>query len=199
MSFRIENKYKVDISRLDRLYKFFNDNSTKILFPKRFIRSIYFDNKFFSSYEQSLEGIVPRKKIRIRDYSKSSLYFNNEFSLETKINSVEGRFKKTIKNVNYLKLLNNGITDSTYGIMYPIIEIIYQREYYMIHKMRITLDSKLKYNIYNRKKSFLSDNEMILEIKSDNTKNFNFIDEKFSFLKTRYSKYCTAVENLKLV
>ena len=61
--FRIENKYKIELNKLDELYKFLNDNKAEVLFPKRFIKSIYFDNNSYSSYFNSLEGIVPRKKL----------------------------------------------------------------------------------------------------------------------------------------
>ena len=61
-SFRIENKYKVEVAKLDQLYKFLGDNSAKTLYPKRLIRSIYFDDQNYSLYKDSIEGIVPRKK-----------------------------------------------------------------------------------------------------------------------------------------
>ena len=40
-------------------------------FSSRKITSIYFDNKNFQSYIDSVEGCVPRKKIRVR-------YYNND-------------------------------------------------------------------------------------------------------------------------
>ena len=46
-SFRIENKYKVELPKLNEVYKFLGDNSAKTLYPKRFIKSIYFDNDIF--------------------------------------------------------------------------------------------------------------------------------------------------------
>ena len=104
-NFRIENKYKVELAKLNEVYKFLGDNSAEELYPKRFIKSIYFDNDIFSSYNHSIEGIVPRKKTRIRTYSRNDI-FNKEnlFSLENKINSVEGRYKTVKKNIEHLKL-----------------------------------------------------------------------------------------------
>tara|TARA_B110000971_G_scaffold182475_1_gene189597 strand:- start:30 stop:224 length:195 start_codon:yes stop_codon:yes gene_type:complete len=63
MSFRIENKYELSITKLSELYIFLQDNSAKEIYPKRLIKSIYFDNQDFSSYQESVEGIVPKKKL----------------------------------------------------------------------------------------------------------------------------------------
>ena len=67
----------------------------KFYIPKRKIESIYFDNKIKTSFKDSEEGVVPRKKIRIRNYpatKKINL-------LEKKISSIEGRFK-TSESIN---------------------------------------------------------------------------------------------------
>ena len=61
MSFRIENKYELSITKLSELYIFLQDNSAKEIYPKRLIKSIYFDNQDFSSYHESVEVIVPKK------------------------------------------------------------------------------------------------------------------------------------------
>ena len=41
-------------------------------------------------YRDSVEGSVPRKKIRIRNYPNTD---DKNYYLETKISSIEGRFK----------------------------------------------------------------------------------------------------------
>ena len=61
MSFRIENKYLICNENITQIYDFKGKNSAKILFPRRKISSIYFDNSKFSSYNESIEGLVPRK------------------------------------------------------------------------------------------------------------------------------------------
>ena len=75
--FRIENKYKIELNKLDELYKFLNDNKAEVLFPKRFIKSIYFDNNSYSSYFYSLEGIVPRKKLDLEPSNLENFNRNN--------------------------------------------------------------------------------------------------------------------------
>ena len=62
MSFRIEKKYEFNLAKLQNFYEFLNKNSSSELYPGRLIKSIYFDNHFFSSYHDSIEGTVPRKK-----------------------------------------------------------------------------------------------------------------------------------------
>jgi hypothetical protein len=199
MNFRIENKYKIDVLKIDELYNYFASNFAKVLYPRRKISSIYFDNNILSSYDESIEGIVPRKKIRLRTYTDKKIFdLKNVFNLEVKINSVEGRLKKITKDVDHLKLLNTGILDPIYGLMKPVIEVTYMREYYLIHNLRITLDTKINYKIFNKRKSTILNEEAILEIKSDNIDNLNYIDEKFNLMKTRYSKYSNAIENLQL-
>ncbi len=199
-NFRIENKYKIEITKLDEVYKYLGENSAKTLYPKRFIKSIYFDNPNFSIYNESIEGIVPRKKIRIRTYSNSNIYDKkNQFNLEYKINSVEGRYKTVEQNVEYIKLIKNGMFDNEYGLIFPIVEISYNREYYSIFNLRITLDTKINYKLFKDRHMSLSDEECILEVKSNNLANINFIDQNFSFMKTRFSKYCNAIEKLNII
>jgi hypothetical protein len=45
-------------------------------------------------YDDSIEGLAPRKKIRVRNYPEKS---NDTFQLETKISSIEGRYKTAKK------------------------------------------------------------------------------------------------------
>ena len=52
--------------------------------------NLYFENSNDEMYKDSIEGILPRKKIRVRNYPESK---NLSFYLEMKISSVEGRYK----------------------------------------------------------------------------------------------------------
>ena len=187
MSFRIEEKIILKRRDLSILKKFVYENGGKIIFPKRKISSIYFDNKNFQSFHDSEEGCVPRKKIRIRNYDKYKEYF-----LEIKINSNEGKFKKSFKidQPNYLNKIKKGHFDILYGNCNPLIEISYNREYFQLDDFRLTLDDDIGNNF------FLDTDTLILEIK---TKNLNIIDKHFKIIpmqRSRFSKYCKGVENL---
>ena len=197
MSFRIENKYKIQINKLSNLYEWIYKNDGKILFPKRHITSIYFDNSELSLYNDSIEGIVPRKKIRLRTYSSSTIS-NQNYNLEIKINSVEGRFKTSKKIKEHLKLLKRGYYDNRYGLCYPIVEVKYLREYFKIFGVRITLDTHIKFKSFNKMKNYNNYEKIILETKTQNTSISNYINDKFIFEKIRFSKYCDAIDNIKI-
>ena len=193
MSFRIENKYKIQTSKLSNLYEWIYKNEGRRLFPKRNIYSIYFDNIDLSLYNDSIEGVVPRKKIRLRTYNDTANTAAN-YNLEVKINSVEGRFKTSEKINNHMKFLKQGYYDSKYGLCYPIVQIKYLREYFKIFGVRITLDTHIKFKSFNKTKKYFDYGKIILEIKAQNTKISNYIDEKFFFEKIRFSKYCAAID-----
>ena len=92
MSFRKEKKAALTHSDLIVLKEKLLSKGMKSLYPSRRINSLYFDTRGFRMFEESEEGLTPRKKIRIRWYNESSTY-----SLEKKISSIEGRFKETEK------------------------------------------------------------------------------------------------------
>ena len=56
----------------------------------RKIESLYFENNKREMYSDSVEGLTPRKKIRVRNYPGTK---DENLYLEIKISSVEGRFK----------------------------------------------------------------------------------------------------------
>ena len=152
MKFRIENKYKIEKTKLNYLYKFLSTNKANILYPKREINSIYFDNSQMKSYYDSLEGTVPRKKIRLRSYpNKKFKNSNRNYSFEIKINSPEGKIKVSKKNLNFEKLLKTGFYDFEYGQCYPIVETNYYREYYNLLNFRLTIDKNIKYSKFKKK------------------------------------------------
>ena len=90
MSFRIEEKLFIKKNFISDFKKFISSKSSEKIYDPRIIESLYFDNKNFEMYKDSLEGLTPRKKIRIRYYPEQ----NGELFFEKKISSVEGRFKQ---------------------------------------------------------------------------------------------------------
>ena len=120
MSFRVEEKVIISNGNIHLLNNFLNKNDAKKIHEDRVIKSLYFDNKFFSMFQESEEGIVPRKKIRLRNYSNSHIYL-----LEAKISSVEGRFKTSekIMKEEFDLYQKRGILDRNYGICNPKVFI----------------------------------------------------------------------------
>jgi SPX domain protein involved in polyphosphate accumulation len=68
MSFRIEEKLYIKYEHLIDFKQFLIKRLAKQLYQPRLIKSLYFDNLNFDMYNDSIEGVVPRKKIRIREY-----------------------------------------------------------------------------------------------------------------------------------
>ena len=81
MSFRIEEKINIHKNNSIFLKNWLSENNAKVLFPPRIISSIYFDNDNFEMYHNSIEGVLPRKKIRIRYYPENK---DKSFYLEKK-------------------------------------------------------------------------------------------------------------------
>ena len=195
MSFRFEEKYIVNIKYKNHLMNYLNEFEIKQLYPKRKISSIYFDNFYKEMFLHSEEGLVPRKKLRIRKYPSEE---NSKFFFEKKINSVEGKYKisQIIKKNKYIEFLREGIFDKNYGICKPQVEVNYNREYYKLKNLRVTIDSEIKYKKFNSNINFNNNNILICEFKSTDIKNIkNFYNSEI-FSKVRISKYCDAVEKL---
>ena len=194
MSFRIEEKILVNENDNFLVKKFLKLNSAKKLYNSRVIKSLYFDNNSFDMFQNSEEGIVPRKKIRIRSYPK----FNNKFFLEIKISSVEGRFKKSneISDTQCLELIKNGIFDKQYGHCKPKIYVKYLREYYIMKNTRITYDKDIEYlNVQQRLLG--KENSIVLELKPNKDQDLDELYLDFPFSRIRYSKYCFGVNKLQ--
>jgi SPX domain protein involved in polyphosphate accumulation len=72
MSFRIEEKLFIKKENLIQFQEFLVKKSVKKIHHPRIIESLYFDNNNLEMYSDSIEGLAPRKKIRIRNYPKDS-------------------------------------------------------------------------------------------------------------------------------
>ena len=145
-------------------------------------------------FNDSIEGIVPRKKIRIRNYPDSE---DKKFYFEIKNSSVEGRFKtrKIIieKELNEKKTL--GILDNQYGVCYPKLYVQYKREYSIIGNIRISIDRDIQYKDYKTNLQF-NDDKIIVELKTSIDKNLDELIKDFPMERIRFSKYCFAVQEL---
>jgi len=188
---RLEKKYIINHHSIFEFKKFLLLSNAKKIYPSRSIISIYFENLNNDCYIDTAEGNTPRKKIRIRSYNTKKNYF-----LETKITSNEGRLKSTnlINNKKYKFLSRYGIMDNDYGICFPKIYTMYERSYYLINNLRITFDENIKYRLYNDKKIFF-DNVNVVEIKS-NISMIDKIEEYISLTETKCSKYMRGFEYL---
>tara|TARA_B100000700_G_C14945318_1_gene808885 strand:+ start:712 stop:1305 length:594 start_codon:yes stop_codon:yes gene_type:complete len=196
MSFRIEEKLSIDTNKIIDFKSFLFEKKAQRIYQSRKIKSLYFENLNREMYTDSIEGVRPRKKIRVRNYPNAK---DNNLYLETKISSAEGRFKtrKIVdeKKFNYIK--TRGILDPQYGLCKPSLYVTYDREYFKIDDIRISIDNNINYmlflnNIVER------DENSIVEIKTSIKKNLDKLIEDFPFQNNRFSKYCNAVEKIIL-
>ena len=150
-------------------------------------------------YHQSMEGVLPRKKVRLRSYDEEFIFSKN-INKEEKISSVEWKYKISKKAIDPLQIMKLGIYDQKYGLCLPVVNITYKRSYYEIKNIRLTLDERITYKrIVNREVSKFStfDNYNIVELKYNSEKSINFVRQNFPFERARFSKYCRGIEFIR--
>ena len=191
MSYRTEEKITINSSRLIEFKDSLFLKGAKILFPKRKIKSLYLDNFNYQMYRDSIEGSLPRKKIRIRNYN------NGKYFQEVKISSTEGRFKtsKQIKGEKNSEIKKIGLFDEMYGPCKPVLLVEYEREYFKFKDFRVTIDYEIKYFSYYNK--FLGlEKHPVIELKASAGKSLNELMIDFPYPRTRFSKYSNGIEKL---
>ena len=195
MSFRVEEKLLINEKQILDFKNFIFKKKAKSIFPGRKIQSLYFENFKDEMYHDSLEGIVPRKKIRVRNYPNDK---NSYLYLEVKISSADGRYKtrKIIDKNKFENLKVNGIYDNQYGTCRPLIYITYDREYYQIDDVRISIDENIKYRLFSGREINSQENKPIVELKTSIKKDRDDLLNTFPFQRTRFSKYCNAFEKV---
>ena len=187
MSFRKEKKIKLTNYEFDMLKNKLSDDGMYFLHKKRIVNSLYYDNLNLNMFFDSEEGLLPRKKVRIRWYDKLC-----KFSTEVKTSSLEGRFKTTnICEFNSHNDFPSNIIDPDYGDLQPSLLVSYSREYFSYKDMRLTFDSEIKY-VNHRRSLHLNniDPECVMEIKVSANFSDDYIDNCLSIPTTRFSKYC---------
>ena len=188
MSFRKEKKIRVTVNEFFKLQSLLQQKGMKSLFKPRVISSIYLDTVDMNMFHDSEEGVLPRKKVRIRWYNE-----NKKFTLENKTSSIEGRFKVTSKLDssildNELKIKSR--VDSQYGLIQPILKVSYERSYFMLNNMRITFDKNITYQYLrteNNRKYF--EPERVVEIKIPISCSDDFVEKHIPYPTARFSKY----------
>ena len=198
---RIEQKLEFSKSQYLFFLKWLKFKKGAILYPERRICSRYFDNKDFQMYNDTLEGIVPRKKIRIRTYDTEVFEnSNSNYALEVKVTTEHKRLKSINKNIDFEDLIIDGIFDKNYGVCHQKVDISYLREYFLIDNIRVTIDRDIKYKLNDRilckAKKELEDKSYVLEVKTDINKSLTFLSNNFDFPRSRFSKYERAIESL---
>lgn len=188
MSFRKEKKYRLTYSDIAIVEQLLFKNGMKELYPPRIINSCYFDTENLSLFHDSEEGVLPRKKIRLRWYNDSL-----DLNKEIKISSLEGRYKisKKFHQINKPDdLLKLKLFDSIYGNLKPTLIVSYERFYFNFNHLRVTFDKNITYlYIKNTIHQKINDNECVMEVKVPIKCSNDFIDKFISQPTSRFSKY----------
>ena len=186
MSYRKEKKFKLTSYDAIKIFADLKQKGMRELFPKRIISSQYFDNSNFDMFLDSEEGLLARKKIRVRWYNFSK----ENLSFEEKTSSIEGRFKvsKKINIDEFNKIKKNGLVHQLYGKILPSVLITYEREYFLFKGIRITFDANIKYQ-HHGSNIMLRDFERVAEIKVPINAPDDFLERIFPVPTSRFSKY----------
>lgn len=191
MSFRVEQKFRITKSDQYSIKSNLLKKGMTNLYKKRTIKSCYFDTHNLRCFYDSDEGVLPRKKIRLRWYNNDA-----KINKEIKISSEEGRYKIINKfhKIQFLESFQHTFYDKDYGILNPKIIIIYQREYFLLNGIRITFDTNIKYkNLMSLHEEIFKDHECVMELKADINQSLNILSGFIDIPTTRFSKYCRGI------
>lgn len=186
MSFRKEKKFRLSKYDFDSLKNKLSLKDMQPLYPSRIINSLYYDTHSLRMFHDSEEGLLPRKKVRIRWYDDIK-----QAKKEEKITSFEGRFKKmSHTNISSKLSLPTSLYDKSYGVLHPSLLVSYQRQYFSLKSMRITFDCHIQYKDYRRSHiTAYEDGERVMEVKVDLNVPDDYIESFIPFPISRFSKY----------
>lgn len=192
MSFRTEEKIVLTSSDQAQLKAQLDARGMKPLYPKRRIQSIYLETPELAMFRDSEEGVLPRRKVRLRYYDDEGLAASR---LETKISSVEGRFKTTsTPEPSQLKKISDfGFFDRQYGLIYPQLLVSYDRRYYMLDGLRLTFDTDICYARPDGT-HMARDSWTVCEIKASIDTPPDRLLRLVDVSRRRFSKFCNGVD-----
>lgn len=190
-------------------------------FPPRQVNSIYFDTPDLDTFNDHIQGVNERRKLRFRWYGTNLDSATGHLELKEKndrigwklIQPVESKLMflqqswseiqtRILKDIHGKK---NNIFQEMLSVSRPIVLTCYQREYYISanQQVRMTLDYNLKsYNQwYSAKPNLIfrspSLNKIIIELKSETRYARNLADvlAQFPVRANRNSKFTSAVDS----
>ena len=192
---RIERKYLVPNQMMDSL----RERISSFVVPDSYtkwdthghrqytVRSIYFDSTNLSCYAEKHEGVMLRKKFRIRGYNDQTSKSQVVLEIKRKIQERQKKYKSWIRFNDVEKLLKygelhkyiikNGQSDDPFAdasrFMYhvkknqfiPTCLVVYEREAYfgkLDKGVRITFDKNIRSRLYPKIDTLYSEKDMKL-------------------------------------
>ena len=196
MTFRTEEKLKIHPSRLPVFLEWLAEREAVLIHPPRRVLSVYLDNDRLGMFHDSMEGVLPRKKLRFRRYAPRDQPTTG-WCLESKISSVEGRFKTSLPSDVDPYFFKGGLSDNHYGLCRPRVEVTYLRSYFAFAGVRVTVDRDIGYRSFSlslRSMLSVTDPDVAVELKAPHALPADLLERLFPWDRTRFSKYCRAVE-----
>tara|TARA_Y200000002_G_scaffold254312_1_gene210852 strand:- start:914 stop:1513 length:600 start_codon:yes stop_codon:yes gene_type:complete len=174
-------------------------NNFKKQFNDRIVNSIYFDSSDYQDYHESIDGTVPRKKIRLRWYDNDfNLRSKNYVEIKKTLDNSKDKLVKTLsKEINYNNKLKNYF-NSIYNYRKIVTVLVsYKRSYFADNfGNRVTIDRSLKYFKLNEDFKIIgkySSKKNILELKINTDLDYSKFTNYYTGNIVRFSKYCNAV------
>lgn len=180
------------------------------------IKSLYFDDLENTAYYEKLDGVLYRKKYRIRTYNDDDKYIRLE--RKYKHNNLTSKDQILISKEIYSKILDGNIEDIDVSEdnllsqfimemrakhLVPSVIVEYRRIpfIYPLSNIRITLDEKIKSGRYNydildkslQTYNVIDQNEVVLEVKYD-----EFLPEHIEKILETVPAYRQAVSKFAL-
>ena len=196
---RMERKYLVPNDKLDMLRKRFSSFVRSDMYSTNngsgiydyTVRSIYLDNRRMDCYTEKREGVMYRRKFRIRGYNQKENDSRVVMEIKRKIESRQKKYRSFVMFSDIEKLLNNGNIDKYVisngsggsafseaskfmyhlkkGQFIPTCLISYEREAFhgkIDPGVRITFDKNIRSRLYPEINSLYDDNNMKLLFKN---------------------------------
>ena len=187
---RIEQKLAVPACDYISLIQWLSQRGASLLFPPRQVSSTYFDTSQQQMLSDTIEGIVPRRKVRIRCYGLHGPRCESSHQVETKLTTEHGRKKKTEGVDAYRHAEESGLRDDQYGWISPVVHVTYEREYFSVSGIRMTLDRNIRYRTWNTHlKSWCHEDQIAVELKAPPETSLDWLMNEFPFPRIHFSKY----------
>ena len=166
--YRHELKFKISESAAEVLKQKLSlvmgtDNNAYFDDGSYLIKSLYFDDLNSKSYYEKMDGVLYRKKYRIRIYNNDDSFIRLEKKM--KHNNMTAKEQMLISKDIYSKILNGKLDEienadglllefindcKTKGLIPSIIVLYHRTAYtYPISDVRITFDSNIQSGLYN--------------------------------------------------
>ena len=197
-------------SHLARISHMLIDEGYRVLYPARRIFSVYYDHERFPEYWKGEEGVVPRKKLRIRWYHNQFGYLDKA-SFEVKITGVDGRMKFAAPIDSADGGLASEIADMRRLIdsrqVRALSLVSYVRRYFSDYAgRRFTVDHDITYrsvHSFDMNSLLLGtvarDDSLALELKAPYATDDISFAETVPMTRIRFSKFSRSLEHLQMV